>query len=102
MTVTRAALTVSLTLGLLVAALAAQAQPAGRVPLIGILEPGATPHPIVFTVFLEGLRELGYVEGKTIRLEWRFGDSKPERYPGLFAELVRLKPEILLRATGAG
>ena len=44
----------------------------------------------------EGMRELGYVEDKTVAIEWRFGDGKPERLPGLVAELVRLKVDVIV------
>ena len=47
---------------------------------------------------MRGLRELGYVEGKNIAIEWRFADGKYERLPGLIAELVRLKVEVILAA----
>jgi putative ABC transport system substrate-binding protein len=42
------------------------------------------------------MRELGYVEDKTVAIEWRFGDGKPERLPGLVAELVRLKVDVIV------
>jgi putative ABC transport system substrate-binding protein len=44
------------------------------------------------------LRELGYVEGKNIVIEYRYAEGKPDRYPGLAAELVRLKVDIILTA----
>jgi len=46
--------------------------------------------------FLQGMRELGYVEGKNLVIEWRFADGKPERLPGLAAELVRLKVDVIV------
>ena len=51
-----------------------------------------------FGGFPRGLRELGYVEGKNIAIEWRFADGKYERLPGLAAELVRLKVDVILAA----
>ena len=46
--------------------------------------------------FRQGLRELGYVEGKNIVIEWRFGEGKRDRLPALVAELVRLKVDIIV------
>ena len=46
--------------------------------------------------FRQGLRELGYVEGKNIVIEWRFAEGKPDRLPALAAELVRLKVDIIV------
>ena len=48
--------------------------------------------------FRHGLRELGYVEGKNIVIEWRFAEEKPDRLPALAAELVRLKVDIIVTA----
>ncbi len=48
------------------------------------------------TAFLEGLRERGYVEGKNIAIERRWGEGKPERFPILAAELVKLKVDLIL------
>jgi putative tryptophan/tyrosine transport system substrate-binding protein len=51
--------------------------------------------------FRQGLRELGYVEGKNIVIEWRYAEGKADRLPGLAAELVRLKVDIIV-TTGPG
>ncbi len=48
--------------------------------------------------FRQGLRELGYVEGKNIVIEWRSSEGKSERAPGLAAELVRLKVDVIVTA----
>ena len=48
--------------------------------------------------FLKGMRELGYVEGKNLVVEWRFADGKFERMPGLAAELVQLKVDVIVAA----
>jgi len=48
--------------------------------------------------FLKGMRELGYVEGKNLVIEWRFADGKFERLPGLAAELVQLKVDVIVAA----
>ena len=89
----RAALAAALGLGVLTAHLAAEAQ-AGKVPRIGVLTGGAAD---AFVVGLrQGLRELGYVEGQSFALEIRSADGVPERLPGLAAELVRLKVDVLV------
>src|SRR5438046_2053924 len=46
--------------------------------------------------FLERLQELGYIEGKNITLTYRSADGRPERLPGLAAELVQAKPDVLV------
>ncbi|MSQ62842.1 MAG: ABC transporter substrate-binding protein [Betaproteobacteria bacterium] len=50
---------------------------------------------------MRGMRELGYIEGKNLAIEWRFADGKFERFPALAAELVQLKVEVLVTHTGA-
>jgi putative ABC transport system substrate-binding protein len=82
--------------GLLAAPLAAEAQPAGKVPRIGVLGsgPGAT-----WDGFRQGLRELGYTEGRTILIEWRWTEGKAERAPELAADLVRLQPDVIVIAS---
>ena len=52
--------------------------------------------------FLQGLRDLGYIDGQNITIDYRFAAGKVERLPGLAEELVRLKPELIVaRATPA-
>jgi putative ABC transport system substrate-binding protein len=51
---------------------------------------------LLYEAFLQGMRDLGYVEGRNLAIEWRFADGKYERLPGLAAELVKLKPEVLV------
>jgi len=82
------------TASLLAAPLAAQAQQAG-VPRIGVLAPTTCSHPN-YQALREGLRALGYVEGKTIILECREAAGHYERVPALAAELVRLKVDVLV------
>jgi putative ABC transport system substrate-binding protein len=84
-----------LTLSLLAAPLAAHAQSVAKAPRIGILNPAFDPHPPL-EAFRQGLRDLGYVEGHTIVLEYRFADGRFERLPELAAELVRLKVDVIL------
>jgi putative ABC transport system substrate-binding protein len=89
---------VSLTFTLLATPLAAPAQPV-KVPRIGVLRAGAPPDPNV-EGFREGLRELGYVEGQNVVIEYRWAEGKPDRLAGLALELVRLKVDVIV--TGGG
>src|SRR5262245_6618574 len=90
-----------LALSLLTVTLAAQAQPVGKVARIGILTPASEASTPVFDAFRQGLRELGYVEGKNITLEFRFAAGRAERLPALAAELVQLPVDVILTDTGA-
>ena len=83
---------------LLAAPLAAEAQQAGKVYRIGYLfefeMPGPTPSPL--RAFEETLRELGYVEGRNLAVERRFAAFKYDRLPELAADLVQLKPDVIV------
>lgn len=74
---------------------AADAQQKGKLPLIGLLNPGSTDTPGT-AGFYEGLRELGYTEGSNITIERRYGEWNTDRYPQLAAELVRLKVDVIV------
>ena len=97
-------LVATLALAVLVAPLAANAQPSGRVHRIGWLLTGVPPsvpdwkqaHP-----FLQGLNELGYREGQNLIIEYRWAERRFERLPELAAELVRLKVEVIFAPGGA-
>ena len=82
---------------LLAVAVAAEAQQPAKVPRIGFLS-AVSPSAISarLDAFRQGLRELGYVEGKTIVIEWRSAEGKSDRLPGLAAELVRLKVDLVV------
>ena len=84
-----------LTVGLTIAPLAADAQPA-KVPRIGILTLSVAPSTPIFEAFRQGLREHGYVEGQNIALEFRFAQGRPERLPAMAAELVQMKVEVIV------
>ena len=75
----------------------AEAQQPKKVPRIGFLS-AASSSAIAARVeaFRQGLRELGYVEGKNIFIEWRFAEGKSDRLPSLAAELVRLKVDVIV------
>ena len=75
---------------LLASAVLAHAQTQPKIPRIGILRAGAPPDSFL-NVFVQGLRDLGYIDGKNVRLEIRFAEGKVERIPDLATELVRLK-----------
>ena len=83
--------------GALAAPLGAHAQTAAPVRRIGWLG-GPTRETAQFFVqpFLQGLRELGWIEGQNIIIEWRFGGGHAERLPALAAELVRLRVELIV------
>src|SRR6516162_3611500 len=75
----------------------AEAQQPTRIPRIGFLE--ATSYSTIqarVEAFLQGLRELGYVEGKNIHIEYRWAEGKLDRLPNLAAELVRLKVDVIV------
>jgi len=81
---------------LLAAPLPTQAQQAGKVWRIGYLDQGsATGNGPYFEAFRQGLRDLGWVEGKNITIDVRFAEGKTERLPALAAELVRLKVDLI-------
>jgi len=82
----------------LAAPLGAEAQQAGKVPSVGYLSMLSRSDP-TFTglrdAFRQGLREHGYVEGQTIRIEWRFAEGSRSRLNDLAAELIHLKVNLL-------
>jgi putative ABC transport system substrate-binding protein len=82
--------------GAFAAPLAAGAQPAGKVPRLGILSPGNVPR--YDDAFRQGLRDLGYVEGQNIFVEYRATEGDMSRAPQLAAELVRLRVDIIFAA----
>jgi len=82
---------------LLAAPLAAEAQQAAKIARIGYLaaNPAAIPAPVT-EAFLQGLRDLGYVEGRNVVIEYRSAEGKFERFPALAAELVALKVDVIV------
>ncbi len=85
-----------LVVGLLGGPLTAQAQQPEKTARVGILVPGpATPDAETYTVFRQGLRERGWIEGRNLILDFRYADSHYERLPALAAELVALKPDVI-------
>jgi putative tryptophan/tyrosine transport system substrate-binding protein len=92
---------VILTLSFLVVPLAAEAQPSAKVPRIGFLRPSLAS-PCRIDSFAQGLRELGYVEGHNIVIEWRCADGTPERQRTLAVELVQLAVDVFVAAAADG
>ena len=82
---------------LLALAVTVEAQQPKKVPRIGFLS-AASSSAISARVeaFRQGLRELGYADGKNILIEWRFAEGKSDRLPSLAAELVRLKVDVIV------
>ena len=74
---------------------AANAQQKGKLPLIGVLNPGPTDTPGT-AGFYDGLRELGYTEGLNIAIERRYGDWNADRFQQLAADLVRLRVDVIV------
>jgi putative ABC transport system substrate-binding protein len=96
----RRKLLIALGAGVLAAPLGSNAQQKGKVWHIGFLSPQHRSAPLDpdsrERAFLQGMRELGYVEGKNLLIEWRFADNKDERLPGLASELVQLKVDVIV------
>jgi ABC-type uncharacterized transport system substrate-binding protein len=77
--------------------LAAHAQQPQKAPRIGVLLPGTpTSFAVRANAFAEGLRDLGYVDGQTIAIEWKWAEDKVERIPELAAELVRTNVDVIV------
>jgi ABC-type uncharacterized transport system substrate-binding protein len=76
--------------------LVARAQQTAKIPRIGLLSPADTAP--WHQAFLRGLSDLGWVDGKNIAVEYRYSDGRNNRLPGLIADLVRLKVDIILTA----
>jgi putative tryptophan/tyrosine transport system substrate-binding protein len=73
-----------------------------RVPRIGWLSAAPlSANADRIEAFCQGLRELGYMEGKNIVIEWRSAEGKPDRVPTLVAELVQLKVDVIVTADSA-
>jgi putative ABC transport system substrate-binding protein len=85
------------------APLATEAQQAGKLHRIGVLDDvGEAANEANLVAFRQGLRALGYVEGQNLVIEYRSADRRPERFPDLAAELARLKVDVIVtRGTSA-
>jgi len=87
-----------ITLGLLAAPLAAEAQQAAKIARIGYLAGDLAGNPRHREAFRQGLHDLGYVEGRNVVIEYRDAAGKLERFPFLAAELVTLKVDVIFAA----
>ncbi len=97
----RRKLVIALGAGALAWAGAVRAQAPAKVRRIGLLEalsPSDAAH--LHEAFRLGLRDRGWVEGKNISVEYRYSEGRNDRLPGLAADLVRLKPEVIVASTG--
>ena len=81
------------------AEVACRAQPAGKRPIIGFLGTDALAWRPWIDAFVERLRELGWIEGRTIAIEYRWAEGRPDRLPPLAADLVRRQVAVIA-ATG--
>jgi len=88
--------------GLVIAPFAAEAQQAAKVARIGFLGTNRAAAPGMVDAFHQELRNLGYVEGRNVVIEYRDAEGKLERLPALAAELVALKVDVILAATTPG
>src|SRR5712691_1433130 len=90
---------ITLILSLLTVPLTSTAQQAAKVPRLGLRIPGSSSDfaPRI-EAYGHGLRDLGYVEGRNIAIEYRFAEGQADRLPGLAAELVRLKMDVIVAA----
>jgi putative ABC transport system substrate-binding protein len=79
--------------------LAARAQQANKIPHIGLLSPFSPSDAALWNqAFLRGLHDLGWVDGKSIIIEYRYAEGQNDRLPGLVADLIRLKVDIVVTA----
>jgi putative ABC transport system substrate-binding protein len=88
--------------GVLAVPLASGAQARGRIPQLCFLtfDPGTAEAPSSrFQAFFQGLRDLGYVHGRTISIDYLVADGRSERFPELAAECVRLKADLIVVST---
>ena len=81
---------------LTVAPRAVRAQKARKLPVIGVLNPGFPTYDAASLGLMDGLRELGFVDGATVRIETRWGLGKPELLPAFAEELVQLNVDVIL------
>lgn len=95
MSVLRPALAIVLTLTLLAVPLVAVAQPGRKVARVGVVSSGYSEVGPVEPAFVQRLRELGWIEGQNILFEWRYSEDKPDRLPGLAADLIRSKVDAI-------
>jgi putative ABC transport system substrate-binding protein len=91
---------IALAVAVLVWPLAAVAQDSAKVSRIGLLSPFTPAATAAWhEAFRQGLRDLGWIEGKNVRIEYRYSEGRSDRLPGLAADLVRLRVDVIVAAT---
>src|SRR2546426_2390399 len=96
-------LAVILAVSLISVPFAAEAQQAGKLYRVGFLEAGSySVNRHFLDAFRQGLRELSYMEGQQIAIDDRWAEGRPELFPGLLAELIGLKVDIIVVSSNAG
>ena len=93
---TRRIVLLALAVNLAIAATTTWAQQTTKVPVVGVLFFGMGPDDPLVEDLRQGLRELGYVEGRNIRIEFRTAQDHPDRLPGLAEELVQFKADVIV------
>jgi len=88
-------LMVALAFSLLTMSLGTDAQQAQKTPKIGFLSAGSSGTPFI-EAFENGLRDLGWVKGQNVAIEYRYAEGKPDRLPALAAELVSMNPDLIV------
>src|SRR5215475_13083121 len=81
---------------------AAHAQQPANVPRVGILSPAASETAATLTAFREAIRDLGYIEGQTIALDFRLSKGIMDALPALAAELVRIPVNVIVTESTSG
>ena len=82
---------------------AAAAEPrAKKLPRIAVLEPGLAPGASCLAAFRQGMRDLGYIDGKTVTIDLRYADNSPERVTTLAAEIARQAPDVFWTHSSLG
>src|SRR2546425_1005048 len=94
---------IAATVVVLATPLAAEAQRSGKIPRIGVLVPAEPESPVEPNVgaFRQALRDLGYIEGQTIAVEYRYAHGKSDLFPLIAQEFVRLNVDVMVIASGA-
>lgn len=98
LTILRTRVALCLISGFLLMSGAVAAQEKNNMPVIGVLWPDSAPSARIET-FRQGMRDLGYVEGRNVNMEFRYADGQRQRLPQLAAELVRLDVDVIVALT---
>jgi putative ABC transport system substrate-binding protein len=88
----------TVSMGLIAAPLAVEGQPAGKIPLIGILANNSPAGSAEWAAFRQSLHELGWIEGHNVTITYRSAEGQPDRFRMLAGELVQLKADVIVVA----